>query len=203
MPTDPIEIIDYWLGTDQQSVELIKKQCKLWYTANKDTDNTIRERFGEALHEAEAGQLAPWQATPEGSLALVILLDQFTRNLYRGTPDAWRNDSKALAVAEHAINTGQHLALSVPGRIMLYHPYHHAEDPHQQQKAVTLFSELKTAGGEAWEEEVENHLSFVRGHAKIVDSFGRFPHRNQILGRVSTTEELAYLEKDSRTFGQQ
>ncbi|MBL6691376.1 MAG: DUF924 domain-containing protein [Pseudomonadales bacterium] len=203
MQTDPAEIIDYWLGTDQLSVESMKRQWKLWYSVNTETDNTIRERFGDALHEAESGNLEPWQATPDGSLALVILLDQFTRNLYRGTPDAWRNDTKALAVAEHAINTGQHLLLSVPGRIMLYHPYHHAEDARQQQKAVTLFSELKAAGGEIWEDEVENHLSFVRGHAKIVETFGRFPHRNQILGRVSTTEEQAHLEKDSRAYGQE
>jgi len=202
MPTDPAEIIEYWLGTDQQSVELMKRQWKLWYDANPETDNTIRERFGETLHDAETGRLDQWQETPEGSLALVILLDQFTRNLYRGTPDAWRNDTQALAVAEHAITAGQHLSLSVPGRIMLYHPYHHSEDARQQQKAVTLFSELKEASGKNWEEEVENHLSFVRGHAEIVETFGRFPHRNQTLGRNSTPEEQAYLEKDSRSYGQ-
>ncbi|MBO6557126.1 MAG: DUF924 domain-containing protein [Pseudomonadales bacterium] len=202
MPTEASEIIHYWLGTEQNSVDDMKRQWKLWYDASDDTDNTIRARFGAALADAEAGKLVSWQSTAEGSLALVILLDQFSRNLFRSTPEAYRNDDQALAIAEHAVITGQHLELSIPGRVMLYHPYHHAEDTVMQEKAVQLFSELKTSSPTEWEEELENHLKFVRSHAALVGTYGRFPHRNQVLGRVSTEEEKAYLDTDKRTYGQ-
>ncbi len=202
MPTEASEIINYWLGTEQNSVDDMKRQWKLWYDASDDTDNNIRARFGGALAAAESGDLNHWQSNASGSLALVILLDQFSRNLFRSTPDAYRNDNQALAIAEHAVTTGQHLEMSIPGRVMLYHPYHHAEDTAMQEKAVQLFSELKASSPSAWEEELENHLRFVRSHASLVSRYGRFPHRNQVLGRISTEEEKAYLDKDNRTYGQ-
>ncbi len=202
MPTDPSEIIDYWLGTDQNSVEAMKRQGKLWYTVSSETDNRIRTRFGATLNEAETGHLDDWQNTGEGSLALVILLDQFSRNLYRGSSDAYRNDEQAFDVADHAVATGQHHLLSVPARVMLYHPYHHAESESGQQKAVELFTELKNNSAPDWHDELENHLSFVRSHAETVRRFGRFPHRNTVLNRTSTPEEMAFLEKDSRSYGQ-
>lgn len=207
MPTqietaNPDSINTYWLGTDQTSVEQMKAQWKLWYTASAETDNFIRERFGEALRLAESGDLDHWQETPAGSLALIVLLDQFSRNLFRGTPDAYRNDPKALQIAEHAVASGQHLEMSVPGRVMLYHPYHHAESLLGQEKALQLFSDLKDNSAEQWHDELANHLKFVRNHAGLVRQFGRFPHRNQILGRSSTPEELTHLAKDNRGYGQ-
>lgn len=200
--TDPDSIVSFWLGPDQTSVEQMKGQWKLWYTADPETDNRIREAFGETLSLAESGQLDHWQETPDGSLALVILLDQFSRNLFRGTADAYRNDAKALLVADHAVESGQHLLMSIPGRVMLYHPYHHAEKEPAQTKAIQLFSALKDAGDDSWQGELENHLKFVRSHAELIRQFGRFPHRNGILNRPSTTEELAHLAKDNRGYGQ-
>ncbi len=202
MPSNPDAIIDYWIGPQESSPEIFGEKQKLWYTSSDDTDKHIEDEFGEALGAAEAGELDDWAESLTGSLALVILLDQFSRNLYRGTPDAYRNDGAAQSVAKRVIDSGEYQQLNIPAKTLLYHPYHHAEDKALQDKCVALFEELLADSSEEWQEQVDANLQFVKGHCSVVHRFGRFPHRNKVLNRSSTEEELAYLEEDARTYGQ-
>ncbi len=202
MQTEIDAIVDYWLGPNEHDVDVMRQQWRLWYTASKATDNTIRQRFGANLAAAEADQLSQWQETPKGCVALTILLDQFTRNLHRGTADAFRNDARALNVASALIAKNEHPGLSIAGQVMLFHPFHHAESEEAQAQAIHLFTGLLARSPEPWQSELEKHLRFVRNHAEIIRRFGRFPHRNAILARSSTAEELAFLKNDARTYGQ-
>ncbi len=196
------DINDYWVGDTANSPAAFRKQTRLWYRANPGVDEYIRQTFGPALAEAECGHLASWQATPDGSLALVILLDQFTRNLNRGTQLAFRNDPAALEVALHAVAHHQAPALSMPGRIMLYHPLRHAESPDAQQQALELFQQLHDDAEITRKETLLHMLHSAENHARIIDTFGRFPHRNALLGRTSTPAEIDFLQRDSRSYGQ-
>lgn len=203
MPIEPAEINDYWLGPPGADVATFMARQKRWYTASDETDNTIRARFGAVHAAAESGDLDHWQDTHSGAVALVILLDQFTRNLYRGSKDAFRNDGAARLIALGALERGAWENLSIPARVILYHPFHHAEDPLLQRRAVELATSLIEDSPEAWREPLTQSLKFVAEHCEIVKRFGRFPHRNEILGRQTTAEERAFLASDGRTYGQQ
>ncbi|MEN3952115.1 DUF924 family protein [Iodidimonas sp. SYSU 1G8] len=162
-----------------------------WFTPDAAYDSEIARRFGEAWGQAGEGALDGWTATPEGALALTILLDQFPRNMFRGDPRAFSTDPKALAVALAAIDRGDDADLPAVMRKFFYLPLEHAEDPAMQARCVALF----TALGEA------EALRYAVLHRDIIARFGRFPHRNHILGRVSTPEETAWLEGGGETFG--
>lgn len=154
-----------------------------WWRADPAFDTTVQQRFG-AVHEAAvAGELWGWRATPEGRLAEVIVLDQFSRNLHRGTPRAFAADGMALALAQEAVSGGHDQALPVARRAFLYMPYMHSESRAIHAVAGRLFA---TPGMEA------NRESGLR-HRAIVERFGRYPQRNAVLGRVSTAEEAAFL----------
>ncbi len=202
MTTSPQIIIDYWIGDAVNDPAAVKEMSKIWYSADERVDTEIREKFGSLLHLAEQGALTPWQDTPEGQLATVILLDQFTRNLCRGSTDAWKNDELALTVAQRCVATGNHLDLPIMGRVFLYHPFHHAESIHAQEKAVALFTALHDGAPEEWKNSLKGFRDFSRNHCDIVRQFGRFPHRNQTLGRRSTRNEIEYLKQNPRNYGQ-
>ena len=139
---------------------------------------------------------------PAGAAALVILLDQFTRNLVRGTARAWSGDPRAMQVASRTVAAGADVGLPVAARIFLYHPYHHSERPVEQEEGVRLFERLEREAGAAWSPYFARTLRFVRGHRDIVTRFGRFPHRNAALGRASTPEERAFLAEHPEAYGQ-
>ena len=202
MSIEPQDVIDYWIGDVDADPSSVPVKSKLWYGSSSKIDNEIRDQFGQSLQQAERNELEPWKTTIKGQLALVILLDQFTRNLNRGSEDAWKNDSLALKIAEEATSSEQHYSLSNFGRVFLYHPFHHSESIEAQQKAVHLFDELQQAAEEEWQKPLEGFTSFVNNHSQIVNQFGRFPHRNKSLTRESTPEELEYLTKNKRKYGQ-
>ncbi len=162
-----------------------------WFRADPALDRRLGEQLGD-LHEAARG-LSPERALadPEAALAAIILLDQLSRNLGRGGPAAFANDALALAIAEGAVARGYHRALSPERRKFLLMPFMHAEDLPTQERSVSLFAELGDP----------RTLDFARQHRDIVRRFGRFPHRNEALGRESTEEERAFLEGGPR-FGQ-
>jgi len=196
-------IISYWLGSPDSNPAKFDTQQKLWYHSKPETDNYIRTAFESDLASAENGDLSHWRITAEGSLALVILLDQFSRNLYRGTPAVYANDAQALDVVVSLLERDGHLDLNIPARIILYHPLHHAENLKFQRKAVSLFEDMLEHASEEWRESISGNLAFIKSHCDIISKFGRFPHRNTILGRQSTPEECQYLQQDKRTYGQQ
>lgn len=177
----PATIIEFWFE------EISPKQ---WWVKDAALDQEIERRF-QSVHEAACRcELFEWRDTPEGRLAEIIVLDQFSRNIYRDTPRAFAQDALALALAQEAIRAGADALLPLAQRAFLYLPYMHSESAVIHQRAVALFSE---AG-------LENNLAFELKHKAIIDRYGRYPHRNAILGRVSTPDELAFLETPDSSF---
>lgn len=194
-------IIKYWIGDADTTPDAVKSKSKLWYRGGDTLDNDIRERFGALLTQAEAGALDHWRDVARGSLALIILFDQFSRNIYRGTDRAFRNDGKAITVADHALSENQHLSMGVVGCSFLLHPYHHAETLALQDLCVAGYEALMARTSTEWHAQTQSHLEYAVKHRKVIEQFGRFPHRNAVLGRESTEQESRYLEEASR-YGQ-
>ena len=154
-----------------------------WYRGDEETDGTIRARFLDLHRRVSAEPIAALTADPETALAAVIVLDQFSRNIFRGTPEAFASDARALALAEAAVAAGFDLQLKGARREFLYMPFEHSEDPAVQARSVELFTALGSAEA----------LRYAVEHKEVIDRFGRFPGRNSILGRKSTEEEVAFL----------
>ncbi len=154
-----------------------------WFGASAVFDALVRTRLGRLHDDAATGALDPWDATPEGVLALLILLDQAPRNIFRGTPQAFATDPLALAIAEAAIDRGFDRRVPKAMRWFFYLPFEHAEDPAAQARCVALFQAMNEPDG----------LRYARIHADVIERFGRFPHRNPILGRSSTEDERRFL----------
>ena len=164
--------------------------AKQWWAKIDDFDRLITQRFG-TLHAAAARcELSHWRDTPQGRLAEVIVLDQFSRNMYRDKPQSFACDPLALALAQHAVSLQADLALPPEQRAFLYMPYMHSESPLIHTNALTLFSQSG----------LENALPSEIRHKAIVERFGRYPHRNAILGRPSSAEEIEFLETPSSSF---
>lgn len=196
------DIVSYWLADSAQSAEKAMARHDVWYQGGNAVDEEIRHHFLDCVLQARDEVLGTWESSPDGALALVIALDQFTRNLFRGTPEAYSGDTLAQAIAHRAINAGHDRKLSVPARIFLYHPFHHSETASEQNRGVALLQGLEQEVTDEWRAYVQRSVKGFGGHRDVVVRFGRFPHRNRTLGRTSTTEELTYLESEPKTYGQ-
>jgi len=161
-----------------------------WWKVDPALDALIAERFGALHAQASRADLFDWREHPHGRLAEVIVLDQFSRHIYRGQPRAFESDALALALAQTAVAHGADLALTPQERAFLYMPYMHSESARIHEVAVPLFKERTT----------ESSHTFELRHKAIIDRFGRYPHRNAVLGRASTAEELAFLELPGSSF---
>jgi uncharacterized protein (DUF924 family) len=190
VPLAPLaaEVLDFWFTSEKG------RQRDVWFTKNDAFDRELRNRFGAALSAGLAGAFGEWCATPHGSLARVLLLDQFTRNAFRDTADAFAGDSRALATAERAIEREFDRLLDPYERWFLYMPFEHSEELDLQEGGVTLFTVLAAETG------VDAPLPWAKRHRDVIRRFGRFPHRNEILGRASTPEELAFLAQPGSRF---
>jgi uncharacterized protein (DUF924 family) len=187
-PTLPADILAFWFGAPPH------EERAAWFRKDPVFDATVRERFGDALARGLAGGFGEWCGEPRGALARVVLLDQLTRNAFRGTPQAFAGDARALATADDAIRRGFAASLDRYERWFLYMPYEHSEDRAMQRRALELFGAL------ARDEGLDGPLRYAERHAAVVERFGRFPHRNAILGRASTPEELAFLREPGSSF---
>ena len=190
---NPQEVIHFWLGTAPEDIGAVDAASKRWYAADARFDAQVRDRFHTTIRRAREGAFRNWEDTPHGALALVILLDQLSRNAYRGTPEAFAGDARALAVATSALEAGVERELGCAGRAFLYHPFEHSEDPADQERSVRLFESLVGAAPAPWRQFAADFVPYAHAHREVIARFGRFPHRNAILGRISTPEELAYL----------
>ncbi len=192
----PESVLTFWLGASP-----LEKQ-ELWWKKDAALDAEIRERFGTAIEEGAAGKLEAWRATPRGRLALVILLDQFSRNAFRGTPRAFAQDPLARDLALEALGKGDAAVHHPVVATFLFMPLMHAEDVTMQEDCVRGFAELCTRleKGEEGHDTLQSGLTFAEAHAAIVKRFGRFPHRNDILGRPTTDEEKDFLTKPGSSF---
>jgi len=160
---------------------------KRWFKADTAFDTAIRERFAELHKQAAAGQLSSWEADALGALALILVTDQFSRNLYRHSALAFATDEMARNVADRALARGFDQATEPSLRFFFYMPFEHHEAPASQARGVTLFEKLAEETGDA------DNLKWARLHQELIARFGRFPHRNAVLGRLSTQEETSYL----------
>ena len=174
-PFTPQTILDFWF-TEIDS--------KLWWTKDAAFDALIRERFAQVHTQANRGELADWRNTAQGRLAEIIVLDQFSRNMFRDTPRAFASDVLALILAQEAVRAGHHLDVPANMRGFMFLPFMHSESAWMHERALVLYTEL----GEP------NQLDFEYKHKRIIDRFGRYPHRNAILGRVSSEAELAFFQ---------
>lgn len=181
VPAPARAVLDFWFR---------EIDPKLWFTKDAEFDRQLAERFGADVEHALTGGLRPWEEWPESRLALILLLDQFTRNLYRGTARAFAGDARALALTLDAMGRGWDDTLPPPERKFLYMPLMHAEDAAIQEQSIAAF----TALGE------EDSLNYAILHKRIIDRFGRYPHRNDALGRPSTPQEKAFLLEPNSSF---
>ena len=191
---DPVAaaILAFWFGAPGSPERGAERA--VWFRKDAAFDDEIRRRFGNTIAIALAGGLGEWCATAEGALARVLVLDQFTRNAFRDTPAAFAGDARALATAQDAVDRGLDQALDRHGRSFLYLPFEHAEDHAAQRRSLELFGALAEATG------LSAPLEWAAKHADVIARFGRYPHRNAILGRVSTPEELAFLTRPGSRF---
>ena len=186
-------VLDFWfLAPDNPGHGQSRAE---WFRKDDAFDAQIRERFGALIDIAIDGGLRDWAATPRGALAQILLLDQFTRNVYRGTPRAFAGDAQALELAIALTQDGQDQQLEPTLRAFVYMPFEHAEDLAMQARAVELF-QLLTQSREGF----ESMLDYAQRHQEVIARFGRFPHRNAILGRDSTPEEAAFLLQPGSSF---
>ena len=201
LPCQADPVLDFWfadgLARGWPSQELKQR----WFGAGAALDADVKARFGHCVEQALAGQLQAWEAEPLTRLALVIVLDQFTRNVFRGSPAAFGGDAPAQALVVHTLAEGTDRELPFCGRVFMYMPLMHAENLARQQQCVDCFSQLVADAPAKLKERLQNNLDFAQQHLDIIERFGRFPHRNAVLGRVSTPEEAAYLT-DGPRFGQ-
>jgi uncharacterized protein (DUF924 family) len=184
-------ILAFWFGPLDESGMPFENRNRLWFRGSADTDRNCAERFGALVDSALAGELEAWERGDSGLVALVLLLDQFTRNIYRGTARAFCGDPRALDIARRAVAAGRYPRLPASHRMFLLMPLMHAEDPDAQEQCVALFEELAAVTGDP---QLASSLRYARAHRDVVFRFGRFPHRNAPLGRQSTPEELDYME---------
>ncbi|WP_214455077.1 DUF924 family protein, partial [Aeromonas dhakensis] len=177
-------LLTFWFGEESDDVTRAKRQAPLWWGKNSATDALLASRFGDQAAAAAAGELAHWAEAAEGRLALILLLDQLPRNIHRGTPAAFAQDAKARDLCLKGLSLGADLALPPLGRVFFYLPLEHAESREQQARSVTLFEGLAAEQAEGPARETfAGFADFARRHQVIVERFGRFPHRNAILGR--------------------
>lgn len=198
----PDQILSLWFGSARPGNADALRHKAQWFTKSAAFDEELRQRFGTAVEAALGGALQHWATQgPWQQLALVILLDQFTRNIHRNTPKSFAGDAQALALALQAMDCGSDRLLPEVARVFMYLPLEHAEDPAMQQRSVAAFEALLQSATDAeLREYLAGTLDYAHRHQVVIERFCRFPHRNSILGRTSTTEEAEYLAQPGSGF---
>lgn len=194
------EILIFWFGEYDAAGVPSDDKMKSWWIKNSGFDQRIKNKFLQDVQKAVAGDYDEWLADPRGRLAVIILLDQFTRNIYRNTNQAFSNDQQALQIALDGLEQGHDKELSWFERVFFYMPLEHAEDKNIQARCVALYEQLVRDAPDSLQEHMQNFLNFANAHRHIIDRFGRFPHRNKTLGRTSTKEELEFLKESGSSF---
>ncbi len=186
------EILDFWFDSPE-ALDYGKPKA-FWFAKKSEFDEELRSRFIKDYQRAAAGYLDEWKEFPDSCLALILLLDQFPRNMFRGTPEAFATDWEALSAAQHAIAKGYDQKLLPVQRWFIYLPFEHSENLDHQRKAVQFFQQLGEHPDSA------SAIKYAIRHMEVIERFGRFPHRNVILGRASTPEEKEFLKKSGSYF---
>jgi uncharacterized protein (DUF924 family) len=190
--SSPQEVLDLWFGREGE--EGYGEFREAWFNRDPEFDREIRDRFEPVYEQAAAGRLDHWKSEARSCLALIVVLDQFPRNMYRGDARMYAADEKAREAARHAVEHAYDRELSPYGRLFMYLPFEHSEELDDQRLSVELFRGLATEMGS------EDLLGYAVRHLEIVERFGRFPHRNEILGRRTTPEETKFLSGPDSSF---
>jgi uncharacterized protein (DUF924 family) len=198
----PEEVLEFWFADTNGSPEATLARNEFWFSANPETDSQVWQYFGDVVNDAAEGLYKGWEESNYGRLALIIVLDQFPRNIYRGTSEVFRYDAQALALAGQGVTLGQLAGLSVPEQAFFLMPYQHSEDLAVQRTGVQLMQGMANEAAAEWQQIADGYKQFALMHHDIIAKYGRFPHRNNLLGRSSTEAEIGYLDGGGETFGQ-
>ena len=196
-------VLKFWFGEDfaeRDDATIAGRQSGLWWGKGDATDADIRRRFEPQVRAAGAGKLDDWKEVPEGWLALILLLDQFPRNIYRNTPAMYGFDDRVRALCTEGLDAGIDTHLRLLQRVFFYLPLEHAESSGDQAWCVELMQALVRRAPHDHKQLFEGFVDYAEAHKRIIDRFGRFPHRNAILGRESRPEEIEFLEQPGSSF---
>lgn len=196
-PTSPDDLLRVWFG-EPGSPPLASS--KKWFAKDEEFDGFLRDRFLGTLESGVRGELDAWKSTPRGRLALIILFDQLSRNMFRGSPRSFAQDALALALTLEALGAGEDRSLTPVERYFVLMPLMHSEDVVMQRRCVAEFEKLLAESPDEFKSLLASALDYAQRHAVIVERFGRFPHRNAVLGRESTAEEKAFLLQPGSSF---
>jgi uncharacterized protein (DUF924 family) len=194
-------ILAFWFREQALTAPQIDRRMDVWFSEDSVFDHEIKKEFAGDVEKASAGKLDHWAEEPRGRLALIILLDQFRRNIYRGTTDAFALDKAALKLCVEGAMAKKDKGLTPIQQVFFYMPLQHAESKKVQARSVAIFNRLAEAVSPTYRETFETIATFAELHHDIIEQFGRFPHRNKLLGRENTPEEDEYLA-DAPDFGQ-
>lgn len=195
-------VLNFWFREQQLSAPQIDRRMDIWFGEDAEFDNKIKNQFATDVAEASDGLLDHWADDPRGRLALILILDQFRRNVYRNTAQAFAKDAAALKLCVEGAMEKKDKGLAPIERVFFYMPLQHSESAKIQAKSVVLFNRLAEAVSPTYRETFSTIAQFAELHRDIIEQFGRFPHRNKLLGRENTPEENEYLAGDSPDFGQ-
>ena len=202
------DLLQFWFGTRPYTAAQVQHHSRIWFgepgapELTPQTDELIRERYGELALAAEQGRLAAWESSPRRRLALILLLDQFSRNIYRGSAHAFAQDLQALSLTVSGMQVGADATLDPVERLFFYMPLMHAESLDVQEESVAAFRRLREEAPADLRGTFDSNLHYAVLHRNVIERFGRFPSRNEALGRQSTPEEIAWLASEGHAFAQ-
>ncbi len=194
------EILSFWFGSEIEDKIAVDKKSGIWWGKNEKVDRDIRQRFGDLHDLIGTGNLDHWKQGTRSRLALIILADQFSRNIYRNSPRSFEHDALALQLALDGIDKSLDRGLRRIERVFFYIPLEHSESIDNQNKSVELYRQLVKEAPATDKEIFKNYVDYAVRHQEIIERFGRFPHRNAVLGRISTEEEIRFLEQPGSSF---
>ena len=193
-------VLYFWFGDSSDDGEVAARHSELWWAKSADNDQLIWAKFSHRVEQASAGILTPWLEHPEGRLAAIILIDQFRRNIYRDKPEAFAEDALARRWCREGLENNVDALLRPIERVFFYLPLEHSEDLKDQEDSLRLFAQLRDEASQELRPLFDSFYDFARRHYEIIAQFGRFPHRNAILGRDSSAEEIAFLREPGSSF---
>ncbi len=196
-PVAPEAILDFWFEDALENPAKLGERMKVWFGGGPKVDDAIVERFAATVNQLASGLADEWAARgPRPRLAAIIALDQFSRSIHRRSPKAFANDPLALRLAKEAIARGDDRSIPPAGRMFFYLPLEHAEDMANQRESLRLFEALAREGPAEAQAIFTSTIDYAKRHAEVIEKFGRLPHRNAVLGRTSTPEEMAWVKEN-------
>jgi len=196
----PGDVLDFWFGKPGSAAEVAARQRALWFGKSAANDQQVTERFADTLIAAGAGKLDHWAITPRGQLALIVVLDQFPHHIHRDHGQSFAYDGQSLALAQAMIHSGDAARVAPIERVFVYLPLEHAESLALQDESVALYAQLAADAPAAERPLFKGFLDYAQQHRDVVARFGRFPHRNALLGRTSTADEIEFLKQPGSRF---